>query len=333
MPLIRVRHPAGTWRIEVTPDETLVGLSEKLSTAHLDGASAASVASRLSRDPGGREPLIGGHKLKTALTTLGLDHGAMVHLQPKPEPPEAPAVKETPKETPKEPKAPKAPKAPEPEDEMDPAMAEAIAIARAADAAEDEPRAADATVREALIGPPVTDDLTLARLMAAREIEATRASRAARSLLADARHGNRRLRRRQRELDDFPSIDSDDASRIPMPPASPPPFEPPPFDDDAALQAALLASTQGQEPQGDDDLARALAMSMEQPAAESDDVSALDQPTATAFAGLGGDDDEMDEALQSALLRSSEVDRPAPVTTGGDEEMAAALLAAGLRSG
>mmetsp|Transcript_25094 Transcript_25094/g.77446 ORF Transcript_25094/g.77446 Transcript_25094/m.77446 type:complete len:348 (+) Transcript_25094:84-1127(+) len=313
--LIRVRHPGGTWRVEVEKHETLRGFGEKLCATHVPESEPLRVTARLSRDAPGRDMLVA--KPDASLASLGLEHGSMVHLQAERVDDETPVVEDETKE--KEDKTKekavaarkKVTKAPpeiavpppeaaaaetvlppaSPDDEE--AMARAVAIARALDAAENEPRAADSTVREQLVGTEELDDLTLARLMAARDIEAARSSAAARSLLGGRSGGSRARRRRARELQDFalgtpvaaaaPEDDDVESTPRPSPAVSHDDY------DDAALQAALFASTTA----ADADLARALAISVDN-----------DAPSSAAVVDDAAPPEELDEALQSALLRS-----------------------------
>ena len=357
MPTIRVRHPGGTWRIEVTKEETLGDLSAKVCRDHLKSGEALAIARRLSRDAPGRE-MLDFQKLETPLTLLGLEHGSMIHLQEEPEEEKVVAPAPPPKREEKA-QPPLSSSFLQESDfsgvgmEDDPEMAAALAIAREADAEEaalNEPRRPDASVREALLGPSHTsaggdeaeiahrlamgeDPLVLARMMAQRELENLRSARAARSFRSEfpARSNlpaNARARRRRRrddfdtdapalvrDIDEASDSDDDDVSLDNVAAASPPPQErlhfddPTPVlplntdDDDAALQAALLASTTHRTTSdhavdtatsGDDDLARALAMSL--------DYAPAPQPqVAPQVVSNGGDQDEMDEALQSAL--------------------------------
>lgn len=223
----------------MTADGSVADLCELIG-AKLGDASVS--AARLSRDPAGREPL--GHG---ELKEVGLEHGSMIYLQEE-EP--TPVVEEEP--TP--PPVPTPPPAPSPV--VDAEFEEALAVARAADEAE-QPRAPDNTVRDQLIGGPRPlfddfDDFSMVRELAGVD-----------SPVVDVLGPPRR--RRHREAKSFGGDD----------------------DDDAALQAALLMSAaqpdaaplQERPPNDHDDqaLARALAMSMEGEPDDDDDDVALQQ--------------------------------------------------------
>ncbi|KAJ8601661.1 hypothetical protein CTAYLR_007452 [Chrysophaeum taylorii] len=296
--LIRVRHEGGTVRVAVDDKASLA----ELFAAAGEKLGLADVSERLSLDPAGRQPLRGTGN--TALDTLGLEHGAMVHLQPEPEP------------------------EPEPEEppavfDEDPDMAEAIAIARAADEAESRPRAPDNAVRDRLIGgpgierafggptaipdlfanlaTPIEADLALARDILARDAEsdeglarrvAARDVEAQRAMRAALESGQRR------RDDDFPedeplededeAADGDAALQRALYMSA----QPDQAKEDTALQRALYMSAQPDRSEDEDgDLARALAMSM------AEDVSQREAPPPAPM-----EDDADDLALQSALL-------------------------------
>eukprot|EP00633_Aureoumbra_lagunensis_P005274 CAMPEP_0197319298 /NCGR_PEP_ID=MMETSP0891-20130614/54179_1 /TAXON_ID=44058 ORGANISM="Aureoumbra lagunensis, Strain CCMP1510" /NCGR_SAMPLE_ID=MMETSP0891 /ASSEMBLY_ACC=CAM_ASM_000534 /LENGTH=364 /DNA_ID=CAMNT_0042810159 /DNA_START=21 /DNA_END=1115 /DNA_ORIENTATION=+ len=323
MLIIRVRHSGGTFRVSLEEDATLGLLREKVKEKI--GNDVA-----LSLDPAGSQPL---EPTSELITMLGLEHGTMVHVQPvvKEEEvsvntrisiPTSPPVETTPEPTVAEPATRQFGGG------YDAEMEEAIAIARAADAAEAEaPRAPDSTIREALVGPRaqiVQDDADIARLIAEHDLENHRAQIATSRLFPSdegLRGGGRRAQhRRRREREDFslgfdgipPDADDevdDDVAPIPLTNThlSTEIQAGANDDDDAALQAAILASATEQSIStshevDDGELARALAMSMAQQESPATEPSIPQQNQGISNDFRLDESDEIDPDLQSALL-------------------------------
>lgn len=79
--LIRVRHPGGTTRIKVDDAATLAQLCQGISQTLGIGDDLEITMLRLSHDPSGR--LLLSTTAAATLSSLGLEHGSMIHLQPK----------------------------------------------------------------------------------------------------------------------------------------------------------------------------------------------------------------------------------------------------------
>ena len=74
--IIRVRHSAGTWRVQgVDESSTIAELKAKIEAEH----GVAAPTQQLSRDPGGADP-VGEADATASLASLGIKHGDMLHL-------------------------------------------------------------------------------------------------------------------------------------------------------------------------------------------------------------------------------------------------------------
>ncbi|KAJ1456669.1 hypothetical protein M885DRAFT_616036 [Pelagophyceae sp. CCMP2097] len=160
MVVLRVRHSGGTTRLTLEDAATLADVSAALREARVADAAAEF---SMSLDPAGREPMEGDPA--TAISALGLKHGSMIYLHAAQEEAEAPPPQQSTLAS-----AGAAVVAPEPAtpqaapfdgfldeaDRLEYEVAAAIAAADDAERAELEamtPRAPDASVREALVGP------------------------------------------------------------------------------------------------------------------------------------------------------------------------------------